>query len=93
MLENLSDEQEELILAGVQAVAKNIQEKEGEIAYRQFMEKLSSDENMLKRFSEMLDKYRNKNHMGSLQRGGGHGGGQHNNSNMQGGGPNYPHIY
>ncbi len=92
MLENLSDEQEELILAGLQAVSKHVSEKEGEMAHREFMEKLAQDENLLKRFSEMLEKYKNKNggqqqHMGAMNRSGGVGG------HMGGSGANYPHIF
>ena len=58
------------------------------MAHRQFMEKLAQDENMLKRFSEMLEKYKNKNngHIG-MNRNGGVGG------HMGGSGPNFPHIY
>ena len=54
------------------------------------MEKLAQDENLLKRFTEMLEKYKNKNggqHMGAMNRNGGVGG------HMGGGGSNYPHIF
>ena len=60
MLDNLSDEQEEMILAGIRDVYKHIGEKEGDQAQRQLIEKLAQDENMLKRLTEMLDKYRGR---------------------------------
>ena len=60
MLDNLSEEQEEMLLACIKETSKHTMEKEGDHAHRQLVERLASDENMLKRLSEMLERYRNR---------------------------------
>ena len=84
MLDNLSDEQEELMLACLKETYKNVTEKEGSEAQRAFLEKFAQDENMVKRLTEMLDKYRNRGGMGGP------------NVGYRGGGGNFshgPHVY
>lgn len=87
MLDNLSEEQEEMLLACLKEVFRFTQEKEGDASQQAFIEKLAQDENMLKRLTEMVEKYRNR----------GNGGGMHRQAHLGGGGggsgANYPHIY
>ena len=90
ILDNLSEDQEELMLACVKEVYSHICKDEmnkHEIhdgrprARTAFIEALAADETMLKRLTEMLEKYKNRSNLGG-QRGPhnmGMGGGGNNN--------------
>ena len=69
MLENLSDEQEEMILACLKDVVKYSQHEKGELSFHKLVEKLAQDENMLKRLTEMLQKVRNRGGMNGMMGG------------------------
>lgn len=61
MLDNLSDEQEELLLASLKASYTHVCSQEGgDRARTAFVEALANDENTLKRLSEILQKYKSR---------------------------------
>lgn len=95
MLDNMSNEQEELLLGCLKEVSKYVAEKEGEQAHRALVEKLAADEHMLKRLTELLDKYRSRTGGAPLGHRGGGGGhiGASGHIGVGDGASNYPHRY
>ena len=60
MMENLSDEQEKMLLTGIRDAYKHAVEKGGPEEQRNLINSLAADEVMLNTLTQMLQKVRNK---------------------------------